>query len=99
MKRTLWIAKPALALALAQLLPAQDASLVLRTSVSYGTQKATVSMTGEQKKQVDDLQREAQQSNQAGKYGDAMRALHHGMAVMAKLPWSPAVEYAFSLRG
>ena len=73
--------------------------MVLRTSVTYGTQKATVPMTDEQKKQVDDLQREAQQANQAGKYGDALRALYHGMAVMAKLSWSPAVEYTYSLQG
>ncbi len=98
MKRTLWIANFALALAVAQLLTAQDAGLVLRTSVSYGTQKATVSMTDEQKKQVDDLQSEARQANQAGKYGEAMRALHHGMALMAKLPWSPAMEYTTSLQ-
>jgi predicted esterase len=99
MKRTLWIAKLALALAVAQLLAAQDAGLVLRTSVSYGTQKATVPMSDEQKKQVDDLQREAQQASQSGKFGDAMRALYHGMAVMAKVPWSPAVEYTYSLQG
>ena len=98
MKRTLWIAKLALALAVAQLLSAQDSGLVLRTSVTYGTQKATVSMSDEQKKEVDALQRDAQQANQAGKYGDAMRALYHGMALMARLPWSPAVEYSYSLQ-
>ena len=97
MKRTLRIAP--LVLAAACLLSAQDAGLVLRTSVTYGTQKSTLALTDEQKKQVDELSREAQQANASGKYGEAMRSLYHGMAVMAKVAWSPELEYAFSLHG
>ena len=56
--------------------------MVLRTSVTYNTQKATSEAHGRQRRQADELSREAQQANQAGKYGDAMRSLYHGLAVM-----------------
>src|SRR5437660_8277261 len=49
-------------------LSAQDAGMVLRTSVTYNTQKATLQLTEAQRKQADELSREAQQANQAGKY-------------------------------
>jgi pimeloyl-ACP methyl ester carboxylesterase len=71
---------------------AQDASRVLRTSVSYRTQRATPGLTDEQKKQADDLLRQAQEVNQQGKYGEALRHMFHGMAVMRNQPWTPAVE-------
>uniref|UniRef100_Q029Y4 Putative esterase n=1 Tax=Solibacter usitatus (strain Ellin6076) TaxID=234267 RepID=Q029Y4_SOLUE len=80
-------------------LSAQDAGIVLRTSVTYNTQKATLQLTEEQRKQADELSRQAQQANQAGKYGDAMRSLYHGLAVMRKVEWTPAFEFASSLQG
>ncbi len=78
---------------------AQDAGLVLRTSVTYNTQKATLPLTDDQRRQADELLRESQQANQAGKYGDAMRSMYHGLAMMRNVPWTPAFEFATSLQG
>src|ERR1700722_10381686 len=86
-------------LAFGLVLSAQDAGLVLRTSVTYNTQKATLQLTDDQRHQADDLAREAQQANAAGKYGDALRSLYQGMAVMRGVPWTPAFEFASSLQG
>ena len=61
---------------------AQDASMVLRTSVTYRTQRNSLQLTEEQRRQADQLAREAAQAGQAGKYGDAVRAYYHGLAVM-----------------
>src|SRR5258708_20068739 len=80
-------------------LSAQDAGMVLRTSVTYNTQKATLQLTDDQRHKADELSREAQQANQAGKYGDAVRSLYQGLAVMRNVPWTPAFEFASSLQG
>ena len=89
----------ALVLAFGLVLSAQDAGLVLRTSVTYNTQKATLPLTADQRRQADELSREAQQANQAGRYGDALRSLYKGLAVMRNVPWTPAFEFASSLQG
>ncbi len=73
--------------------------MVLRTSVTYNTQKATLPLTDDQRRRAEELLREAQQSNGAGKYGDAMRSLYQGLAVMRNVPWTPAFEFASSLQG
>src|SRR5262249_7914946 len=65
---------------------AQDAGLVLRTSVGYRTQRNSLQLSDEQRKQADDLAAEATKANQAGKYGEAMRAYYHGIAVMRGAP-------------
>ena len=78
---------------------AQDAGMVLRTSVTYNTQKATLQLTDDQRHKADDLSREAQQANQAGRYGDAIRSLYQGLAVMRNVPWTPAFEFVSSLQG
>ncbi|HLK64583.1 MAG TPA: prolyl oligopeptidase family serine peptidase [Bryobacteraceae bacterium] len=78
---------------------AQDASMVLRTSVTYRTQRNSLQLTDEQRQQADQLARDATQAGQAGKYGDAMRAYYHGLAVMRGVSWSPAFEFASSLQG
>jgi predicted esterase len=72
--------------------------MVLRTSVTYNTQKATLPLTDDQRRQADDLAREAQQATLAGRHGDAMRSLYHGLAMMRNVPWTPAVEFATSLQ-
>ena len=77
---------------------AQDAGMVLRTSVAYNTQKATLPLSDEQRRRADQLGRDAQQASQARKYGEAMRDYYQGMAVMHHVPWSPAYEVASSLR-
>jgi len=73
--------------------------MVLRPSVAYNTEKATLPLTGDQRSQADDLSRQAQQVNRAGQYGDALRFLCQGLAVMRNVPWTPALEFASSLPG
>jgi predicted esterase len=87
-----------LLLAFGLVLYAQDASLVLRTSVTYRTQRNSLPLSDEQKQQADQLMQEANQANAAGKYGDAMRAMFHGQAVMRNVTWTPAYEFAASLQ-
>lgn len=80
------------------LVQAQDAGLVLRTSVGYRTQRNTLQLTDQQKQQADQLLREAEQDNSSAKYGEAMRAMSHGLAVMHGTPWTPAAEFSAALR-
>jgi hypothetical protein len=98
MRRSLLAVVP-LVLAWGPALFAQDAGMVLRMSVNYNTQKATLQLSEEQRNKADALLRQAQQANQAGRYGDAMRSLYEGIAVMRNIPWSPALEFASSLQG
>jgi predicted esterase len=77
---------------------AQDAGMVLRTSVTYRTQRNSLQLTEEQRQQADQLAREAAQAGQAGKYGDAVRAYYHGLAVMRGVAWTPALEFASGLQ-
>ena len=78
---------------------AQDASMVLRTSVTYRTQRNSLTLSDEQKQQADQLARDADQANRAGKFDEAIRAYYHGLAVMRGVPWTPALEFASSLQG
>jgi predicted esterase len=78
---------------------AQDAGMVLRTSVTYRTQRNSLPLTEEQRQQADQLGREAAQAGQAGKYGDAVRDYYHGLAVMRGVAWTPAFEFATGLQG
>ena len=78
---------------------AQDAGMVLRTSVTYRTQRNSLQLTDEQKQQADQLARDAVQANQAGKYGEAVRAYYHGLAVMRGAAWTPASECVASFQG
>ena len=73
--------------------------MVLSTSVGYNTQKASLPLTADQRKEADRLGEQAQQQNRARQYADAMRSYQEGMAVMHKVPWTPSVELASSLRG
>jgi predicted esterase len=79
-------------------LSAQDAGMVLRTSVTYRTQRNNPQLTDGQRQQADQLAREAEQAGQAGKYGDAIRAYYHGLAVMRGASWTPALEFVSSLQ-
>ena len=79
-------------------LAAQDAGMVLRTSVGYRTQRNSLPLTDEQKKEADRLSDEAQQQSRNAKYGEAMRRYHQGTAVMHGVEWSPAVELVSSLQ-
>jgi predicted esterase len=86
-------------LTLGPVIYAQDAGMVLRTSVTYRTQRNTLQLTEEQRQQADQLARDAAQAGQAGKYGDAVRAYYHGLAVMRGVAWTPAFEFAAGLQG
>jgi predicted esterase len=78
---------------------AQDAGLVLSTSVTYNTQRATLPLSDEQRRQAEDLGRKAQQAGQAGQFGDALRYYYQGQAAMRNVPWTPAFEFASALQG
>jgi predicted esterase len=78
---------------------AQDAGLVLRTSVGYNTQKASLPLTDEQRKEADRLGTEAMRESQAGRHGEALRLMQQGTAVMRNVPWTAELEFASSLRG
>lgn len=77
---------------------AQDADLVLRTFVSYNTQRASLPLTDAQKAEADALGQQAQRASQAGKFKEAMRDYSHGLAVMRGMPWTPTVALASSLQ-
>jgi hypothetical protein len=83
----------------AGLVLAQDAPMVLRTSVTYRTQRNSLTLSDEQRQQADQLSRDAEQANRDGKYGEAIRAYYHGLAVMRGISWTPAFEFASSLQG
>ena len=91
MKRSLPFIALSLVLASGLVLSAQDAGMVLRTSVTYNTEKATLPLTDDQRRQADELSRQAQQANRSGQYGDALRFLYQGLAVMRNVPWTPAL--------
>jgi predicted esterase len=78
---------------------AQDAGMALRTSVGYNTQRASLPLSDEQRREAERLGQEAQRAAQAGKYGDAMRDYAQGSAVMRNVSWTPAFELASSLQG
>jgi predicted esterase len=73
--------------------------MVLRTSVTYRTQRNTLTLSDEQRQQADQLSRDAEQANRDGRYGEAIRSYYHGMAVMRGVSWTPAFEFASSLQG
>jgi predicted esterase len=77
---------------------APDAAMVLRTSVTYRTQRNSLTLTDSQKQEADRLLSEAQEANTAGRYSEAMRAMSHGLAVMRGTEWGPAVELTAALR-
>lgn len=73
--------------------------MVLRTSVGYNTQRASLPLNDEQKKAADKFGQEAQAENRAGRFGEAMRRYHEGMAAMHSVEWTPQVELASALTG
>ena len=62
-------------------LPAQDAGMVLQQSVVYGTQKGTLPLTEEQRKEADRLLLQARRDAAGGDFAIALRSLHQGMTV------------------
>jgi predicted esterase len=78
---------------------AQDAGMVLRTSVTYRTQRNSLTLSDAQKQQADQLARDADQAGREGKFDEAIRSYYHGLAVMRGASWTPALEFASSLQG
>ncbi|MFN7931400.1 MAG: prolyl oligopeptidase family serine peptidase [Blastocatellia bacterium] len=69
---------------------AQDASQVLRLSVSFTTLKNSVPMSDERKKQIAEIEAKAQKANGEKRYGDALRALNQGITLMRGQTWTPS---------
>ena len=93
------VSASALALAFSLPLAAQDAALVLSTSVGYNTQRLSLKLTPEQATEAARLGTEATKANAAGKYGEALNDMAQGLAVMRGVAWTPEAEFASSLRG
>ena len=77
---------------------AQDAELVLRTTVGYGTMLASRPLADEQKAEAKRLGALAQAAGAGGKYGEAMRHYAQGTALMMGQEWTPAVEFTAGLQ-
>ena len=73
--------------------------MALRTSVGYNTQRASLPLSDDQRREAERLGLEAQRAAQAGKYGEAMRDYNQGTAIMRNVAWTPAYELAASLQG
>lgn len=86
-----------LPLVLVPIAAAQDAEMVLSTSVRYTAMRASLPLNEDQRKEADGLRAEAMQLGFSGKPGEAMRNLYRGMAVMRGARWTPALELASSL--
>lgn len=71
--------------------------MLLLQSVIYGTQKSTLPLNEEQRKEADRLLVEARRIAAKGDFANALRSLHQGMAVMRGAPWTPLVEAASAL--
>jgi predicted esterase len=67
---------------------AQDAAQVLRLSVGFGTLKNTVKMSDETRAEVDRLQKLAGEANASKRYGEALKHMYHGMALMRGQAWT-----------
>ncbi|MFN0124291.1 MAG: prolyl oligopeptidase family serine peptidase [Blastocatellia bacterium] len=77
---------------------AQDAPQVLRTSVGFRTMKNSATLTDEQRKEVDRLEALAMTANREQRYGDALRAMYQGMAIMRNQEWTPARALGVALQ-
>lgn len=91
-------------MACAVLVRAQDAAQVLRLSVGFNSLKNTLSadgkLNGDKLAEVERLAVLAQQANAAGKYGDALKHMYHGIALMRGQAWTPerALNAALTLK-
>ena len=77
---------------------AQDASQVLRMSVAFRTLKNTAQVDDATRATVSELEKKAQAANTAQKYGDAVKYLSHGMALLRKQPWTPTTALNTALQ-
>src|SRR5436190_847088 len=87
----------ALLLPLAASVRAQDAAQVLSTSVVFDTLMNSATLTAEQGAEAGRLGTMARESAAAGRYGEAMKELTHGMAVVRGTPWTPMTALGAAL--
>src|SRR5437764_6422164 len=87
----------ALLLSFAASLRAQDAAQVLQTSVVFNTLKSSATLTDEQRAEAERLGTLARDSAQAGRYGEALKDLMHGMAVVRGTQWTPMTALGAAL--
>ncbi|MEO6725636.1 MAG: prolyl oligopeptidase family serine peptidase, partial [Blastocatellia bacterium] len=70
---------------------AQDASQVLQLSVGFRTLKNRAPMSDEKRKEVEALEAKTFAANANKNYGEAVKHMQHGFAVMRNQPWTPVV--------
>lgn len=68
---------------------AQDGAQVLALSVRFGTVKNTKQLNEQTLAEVNRLQKLAQEANAAKRYGEALKNMYHGLALMDGQEWSP----------
>jgi hypothetical protein len=76
---------------------AQDAAQVLSTSVAFNTLKNSATLTDEQGAEADRLAKMARESAAAGRYGEALKNLMRGMAVVRGTQWTPMTALGAAL--
>ncbi len=73
---------------------AQDAGQVLRLSVGFRTMKNTVQMSDEKRKEIEALEAKARAATSEQKYGEALKHLYRGFALMRNQAWTPIAAMA-----
>lgn len=80
-------------------IPKADGPRVLALNVGYGTAKANAlpTLSAEAKAELAALEKSAREANGAGKFGEAMKNLHHAQAVVLGRQWTPLRQLGASL--
>jgi len=79
-----------LAAALAHPVPGQDAGMVLRMSVAYRTLKNSRPLKMEDRALIEQLENRSREAAAERRFGEAVKHLAHGMALMEGQAWTPA---------
>ncbi|MBC8164679.1 MAG: hypothetical protein H7Y20_02270 [Bryobacteraceae bacterium] len=69
---------------------------MLSTSVSHDSLLASTSLPDEKKAEIQKLRQAAGKANLERNYGEALRHLHHGIALIRGVEWTPAASLAAS---
>jgi predicted esterase len=78
---------------------AQTAAMARAASVAFHSQRDTLPLTSQQRREADQLDQEAQHEMQAGQFGEALRRYAHATAILRDVAWTPTLEFAASLEG
>ncbi|MFZ4627979.1 MAG: alpha/beta fold hydrolase [Blastocatellia bacterium] len=79
-----------LAAVLAHSVPGQDAGMVLRMSVAYRTLKNSRPLKPEVRPLIEQLENRSREAAAERRFGEAVKHLAHGMALMEGQTWTPA---------